>query len=83
MPHLGQLPGCGLRTSGCIGQVYSAAGVAAAGLVDAADTAGLAGLADTTGAAGARASCIGISAMPHFGQLPGASCTISGCIGQV
>jgi len=22
MPHLGQLPGCGLRTSGCIGQVY-------------------------------------------------------------
>jgi len=22
IPHLGQLPGCGLRTSGCIGQVY-------------------------------------------------------------
>ena len=25
MPHLGQLPGCGLRISGCMGQVYSAA----------------------------------------------------------
>ncbi len=25
----------------------------------------------------------GSSAMPHFGQLPGLSCTISGCIGQV
>ncbi len=26
---------------------------------------------------------IGSSAMPHFGQLPGWSRTISGCIGQV
>ena len=26
---------------------------------------------------------IGSSAMPHFGQEPGPSCTISGCIGQV
>ena len=26
---------------------------------------------------------IGSSAMPHFGQSPGWSCTISGCIGQV
>ncbi len=25
MPHFGQLPGLGLRISGCIGQVYSAA----------------------------------------------------------
>ena len=25
----------------------------------------------------------GSSAMPHFGQLPGVSCTISGCMGQV
>ncbi len=28
MPHLGQLPGLGLRTSGCIGQVYSVAALA-------------------------------------------------------
>ena len=26
---------------------------------------------------------IGSSAIPHFGQVPGESCTISGCIGQV
>ncbi len=29
------------------------------------------------------ATVIGSSAMPHFGQLPGSSRTISGCIGQV
>jgi hypothetical protein len=37
---------------------------------------------DSTAARG-MASSIGISVMPHFGQLPGASRTISGCIGQV
>ena len=39
--------------------------------------------AGAAGAALATESSIGISAMPHFGQLPGPSCTISGCIGQV
>src|SRR3982751_835225 len=29
------------------------------------------------------AAPIGTSAMPHFGQEPGPTCTISGCIGQV
>jgi GntR family transcriptional regulator len=29
------------------------------------------------------ASGIGISAIPHFGQLPGPACSISGCMGQV
>ena len=30
-----------------------------------------------------RCGIIGSSAMPHLGQAPGPSCTISGCIGQV
>jgi hypothetical protein len=32
MPHFGQLPGMALRTSGCIGQLYSAA-AGAAGII--------------------------------------------------